>query len=250
VNVSCIARLTSAHSFNVGDAVHRHPPANGLGSNTSIQDSYNLALKVAYVLKGLAGPGILDTYTLERQPVGKQIVQRANDSWRINLNLFEALGMFEPELEKQVALFKLLGEDSPAGKVHRARLNSAFRMTRLQFSSLGAEMNLFYQSRSIYINNKPSESRLPEYTQDKDLYYTTGTLPGMRLPHTWVITQKLGKTVSTHDLARKGRFTILTGLGGKDTWSNTAPKVSVKKPGLEIAVFGVSWGQDYLDTDN
>jgi hypothetical protein len=51
--------------------------------------------------------------------------------------------MFEPELDKRVALLRLLDEDSPAGKEHRARLNGAFRLTRLQFSSLGAEMNLF-----------------------------------------------------------------------------------------------------------
>ena len=38
--------------FCMGDAVHRHPPSNGLGSNTSIQDAYNLAWKLAYVLKG------------------------------------------------------------------------------------------------------------------------------------------------------------------------------------------------------
>ncbi len=41
--------------FCVGDAVHRHPPSNGLGSNTSIQDSFNLAWKLAYVLKGQGG---------------------------------------------------------------------------------------------------------------------------------------------------------------------------------------------------
>lgn len=38
--------------FCLGDAVHRHPPSNGLGSNTCIQDAYNLAWKIAYVLKG------------------------------------------------------------------------------------------------------------------------------------------------------------------------------------------------------
>jgi len=32
--------------------VHRHPPANGLGSNTCIQDAFNLAWKISYVLKG------------------------------------------------------------------------------------------------------------------------------------------------------------------------------------------------------
>ena len=39
-------------SFCLGDAVHRHPPMNGLGSNTCIQDAFNLAWKIAYVEKG------------------------------------------------------------------------------------------------------------------------------------------------------------------------------------------------------
>ncbi len=40
--------------FCAGDAVHRHVASNGLGSNTSIQDSYNLAWKLAFVLRGRA----------------------------------------------------------------------------------------------------------------------------------------------------------------------------------------------------
>ena len=41
--------------FILGDAAHRHPPSNGLGSNTSIQDAFNLAWKIAMVEKELAG---------------------------------------------------------------------------------------------------------------------------------------------------------------------------------------------------
>ena len=45
-------RYRAGRVFCAGDAVHRHPPSNGLGSNTSIQDSYNLAWKLAAVLSG------------------------------------------------------------------------------------------------------------------------------------------------------------------------------------------------------
>jgi 2-polyprenyl-6-methoxyphenol hydroxylase-like FAD-dependent oxidoreductase len=44
--------LLTILSFCLGDAVHRHPPMNGLGSNTCIQDAFNLAWKIAYVEKG------------------------------------------------------------------------------------------------------------------------------------------------------------------------------------------------------
>ena len=45
-----------------------------------MQDAFNLAWKVAFVVKGYAGAGLLDSYTAERAPVGKQIVARANQS--------------------------------------------------------------------------------------------------------------------------------------------------------------------------
>ena len=74
--------LQPGRVFCAGDAVHRHPPSNGLGSNTSIQDCYNLAWKLAAVLRGQAGPSLLDTYSAERAPVAEQIVLRANKSSR------------------------------------------------------------------------------------------------------------------------------------------------------------------------
>ena len=65
VNHLSAERYSTGRVFCAGDAVHRHPPSNGLGSNTSIQDSYNLAWKLAMVLKGQAGAGLLDTYSAE-----------------------------------------------------------------------------------------------------------------------------------------------------------------------------------------
>jgi 2-polyprenyl-6-methoxyphenol hydroxylase-like FAD-dependent oxidoreductase len=52
VNDIVAEKYSRGRIFCLGDAVHRHPPANGLGSNTCIQDAYNLAWKVAYVIKG------------------------------------------------------------------------------------------------------------------------------------------------------------------------------------------------------
>src|SRR6185295_11548280 len=52
--------------FVAGDAAHIHSPAGAQGMNTGIQDGYNLAWKLALVLRGEAGPRILDTYNEER----------------------------------------------------------------------------------------------------------------------------------------------------------------------------------------
>lgn len=63
--------------FIVGDAAHLMPPNGGFGGNTGIHDAHNLAWKLALVLKGVAGEGLLDTYEAERKPVGKLTVEQA-----------------------------------------------------------------------------------------------------------------------------------------------------------------------------
>jgi 4-hydroxyisophthalate hydroxylase len=55
--------------FIAGDAAHSHPPYGGYGINTGFEDAVNLAWKLDAVLKGWAGPRLLDSYSLERQPV-------------------------------------------------------------------------------------------------------------------------------------------------------------------------------------
>ncbi len=58
-------------AFLVGDSAHTMPPFKAGGANTAIQSAHNLAWKLAAVLGGMAGPGLLDTYQDERHPVGR-----------------------------------------------------------------------------------------------------------------------------------------------------------------------------------
>jgi len=62
--------------FIAGDAAHIHPPTGGQGMNTGIQDAYNLAWKLALVVKGAARESLLDSYEAERRPVGAEVVAR------------------------------------------------------------------------------------------------------------------------------------------------------------------------------
>ena len=59
--------------FLTGDAAHIHPPTGGQGLNTSVQDAYNLAWKLAAVLAG-APDALLDTYEEERRPVAADVL--------------------------------------------------------------------------------------------------------------------------------------------------------------------------------
>ncbi|MFJ5533795.1 FAD-dependent oxidoreductase [Streptomyces sp. NPDC093261] len=63
--------------FLMGDAVHEMPPTGAFGSNTGIQDAHNIAWKVAAVLRGWAGPALLDSYETERRPVAQVTSARA-----------------------------------------------------------------------------------------------------------------------------------------------------------------------------
>ena len=74
---TCAERLREGRVFLAGDAAHVVPPNGGFGGNTGIQDAHNLAWKLAAVVKGEAGPALLDTYEAERLPLCELVVQQA-----------------------------------------------------------------------------------------------------------------------------------------------------------------------------
>ncbi|MFJ4776817.1 FAD-dependent oxidoreductase [Streptomyces sp. NPDC088762] len=71
-------RFSAGRVFLAGDAAHEMSPTGAFGSNTGIQDGHNLAWKIAAVLDGSAGIGLLDTYEAERLPVARATSERAS----------------------------------------------------------------------------------------------------------------------------------------------------------------------------
>lgn len=71
-------RFSEGHVFLAGDAAHRITPIGGTGMNTAIQDGYDLGWKLAWTLKGWAGPALLDTYEAERRPIAVANVTRSS----------------------------------------------------------------------------------------------------------------------------------------------------------------------------
>lgn len=60
--------------FIAGDACHTHSPKAGQGMNVSMQDAFNLGWKLAAVLRGLAAPELLRTYSDERRAVAQELI--------------------------------------------------------------------------------------------------------------------------------------------------------------------------------
>ena len=71
-------RYSAGRVFLAGDSAHEMSPTGAFGSNTGIQDAHNLAWKLAAVLSGSAGPGLLETYDAERRPVARATSERAS----------------------------------------------------------------------------------------------------------------------------------------------------------------------------
>jgi 2,4-dichlorophenol 6-monooxygenase len=206
--------------FCMGDAVHRHPPTNGLGLNMSIADAYNLGWKLALVLAGRAGAALLDSYSPERQPVGAQGVQRAITSLQEGAAVEAALG-YEPAQPAEAGWKALstLYEPGPAGDERRDALHKAIELSNYQFNAHGIELGYRYRSDAIADDGSPD----PTPARDPQLYYQPTTRPGARVPHARL--ERDGVPVSSLDLVDDLGFALLTGPGG-EAWTRPAAEAS------------------------
>ncbi len=240
VNNRYATHYSSGRVFCMGDAVHRHPPTNGLGSNTSIQDAYNLAWKLALVVNGNANPKLLDTYNVERAPVGRQIVERAIKSMESYGGIFEALRLLDVKDAAEVrASMDVLKTSTPEAAARREDLRKAIAAKNYEYNAHGVEMNRIYSSSAVV----PDGTAQPQPTQDSELYYYPTTFPGSRLPHVWL--QRDNQSVSTLDLVGKGRFTVLTGMGG-DAWRDAASDAE-QYFGITVDTYIIGPARDFTD---
>jgi len=241
VNNMYAAQMQKGRVFIAGDAAHRHPPSNGLGSNTSIQDSFNLAWKLALVVRGKASPSLLETYSVERAPVAKQIVTRANQSIAEFGPIFEALGMDGGvDHDKIQRNMDARCDASEAAEKQREALRKAIAFKKCEFDCHGVEMNQRYTSDAV-VSDGTSE---PAFERDRELHYAPTTWPGARLPHVWVFDRN-GLPHSTLDLTGRGNFTVLTGIGG-EAWVEAARQLGAELR-LEIATAVIGPRRDYED---
>jgi 2,4-dichlorophenol 6-monooxygenase len=234
INQAWATQYSSGRVFCGGDAVHRHPPSSGLGSNTSIQDAFNLAWKLAYVIKGWAKPSLLESYSQERAPVGERVVLRANQS-RVDYGPINEAFRTVGEADPVAAGLAKLTDTTADGVAAREALIAAIEFKNTEFNAQGIELNQRYESCAVVLDPEPEEWR-----RDPGLYLQATTRPGAKIPHVWLV-DRTGHKVSTLDVTGKGRLTLVTGLAG-GAWAAAVAKLDL--PFLDVLTIGAEGAAD------
>jgi 2,4-dichlorophenol 6-monooxygenase len=176
--------------FLVGDAAHRYPPSGGLGLNTGVGDSHNLAWKIAGVLQGWAWPGLLDSYHPEREHVAQINADFSADNAGKMFSIMLATGAIMPE-GMQPSF-----EQQRANPAIWAEIQQGIEDQRDHFDGL-----------ALHIGQHYGRSNAPDLRADDFQFSDVGA----RFPHTWLTVD--GERASSLDLLSATRFTFITREG-------------------------------------
>ncbi|MET9828022.1 FAD-dependent monooxygenase [Streptomyces sp. NPDC006385] len=97
------AQYRSGPCFLAGDAAHIHSPAGAQGMNTGIQDALNLGWKIALVCRGAAPEELLETYGIERAPVGRGVRRFTDRAFVIGTSPHPLLRLARARLAPHIA---------------------------------------------------------------------------------------------------------------------------------------------------
>ena len=171
--------------FLAGDAVHLVIPTGGLGMNSGVGDAIDLSWKLAAVLQGWGGPGLLTSYEIERRQIGDRNVaasrhaSRGRRAWR---------AMYQPNIR----------DNTPEGAETRAALTRVADVEQRKSNEMiGAELGYRYVGSPV-IWPEPGEGPEPNF-----MTYEPTSWPGARLPHLW-----LADGAALHDRIGDG-YTLL-----------------------------------------
>jgi 2-polyprenyl-6-methoxyphenol hydroxylase-like FAD-dependent oxidoreductase len=167
-----------------GDAAHLFTPLGGLGMNTGIGDVMNLCWKIAAVHQGWAGPRLMESYEVERRPIGVRNSQlgvrcaRVMDGWTMPRD-FEA-NSGQAHAFRQAFGVRIMQEDRP------------------QYLTVGIQLGERYEGSPVIW---PAGRPAPPDTWDR---YTPLARPGARAPHFWLspgraLYDELGKEFTALD---------------------------------------------------
>jgi 2-polyprenyl-6-methoxyphenol hydroxylase-like FAD-dependent oxidoreductase len=159
-------RYRDGRVFLAGDAAHLLWPKGGFGANTGIGDAVDLGWKLAAVLQGWGGPGLLDSYEIERRPVAVRNVSEASSNWTSDARLTP-----DPLLDRP---------DDVGAEARRITGDLIRQLRGREFRSIGVQLGHRYAASPICL---PDGTREPP---DEPDVYVPSTWPGCRAPHAWL----------------------------------------------------------------
>jgi 2-polyprenyl-6-methoxyphenol hydroxylase-like FAD-dependent oxidoreductase len=101
------SRFRDRRCFLLGDAAHVHSPVGAQGMNTGLQDAYNLAWKLALVVKGQANAALLDSYEEERVPVARRLLNTTDRGFRLVVSDSWLAGLFRTKILARIGAFAM-----------------------------------------------------------------------------------------------------------------------------------------------
>lgn len=156
--------------FLAGDAAHLFTPLGGLGMNTGIGDVMNLCWKLSAIHQGWGGPRLIDSYEIERHPIGTRNVglgircSKIMDSWTV-----------PPDFEA----------DTEAARNARAALGARVVVEDMpQYLTVGIQLGERYENSPIVCGDG---SASPPDSWDA---YTPSDRAGGRAPHVWLTKER------------------------------------------------------------
>ncbi|MDT0449132.1 FAD-dependent monooxygenase [Streptomyces hesseae] len=185
MNAFVAERFRHGRILLAGDAAHAVPITGGLGMNAGLSDAHNLCWKLAGVLNGWAGPGLLETYEAERHPVAHRTLQQAVANTQLMLRV-------QNRRREQLRS----GEAAP----ERVELPWSDRY----FAQLGLVLGVTYRSGAVLADGGGTDSDGGGTDSDSGTEYLPTAEPGRRLPHLWLTEHR-----STLDACGEW-FTLLT----------------------------------------
>jgi 2-polyprenyl-6-methoxyphenol hydroxylase-like FAD-dependent oxidoreductase len=207
-------RYGSDRVFIAGDAAHLTSPTGGFGMNMGIQDAVDLGWKLEGVINGWAGGDLLQSYEVERRPVGLRNVNEATGNLK---------RMLAPRDRRPAPLVFEPGE---AGDAARADFGQRYtEMMKREWFSPGIHLGYVYEKSPIIV---PDGTAPPP---DEVMTYTQTARPGSRAPHVWLAPDR-----STLDLFGRG-FVLLRFVpeaGNGDTLVDAASARGVPLSVVEI----------------
>lgn len=176
-------RFSDGRVLLAGDAAHAHPPNGGLGMNTGIQDAFDLGWKLAAMIGGWGGEGLLESYDTERRPASARAAEVSLQNYRRLISAEQRAEIYSP---------------TPDGEAARRAIGERLvEENEKSWHPVGVHLGYIYQPSPIVV---PDATPQPP---DDTFGYRPTAFPGARAPHVW-----LERGRSTLDLFGEG-FVLL-----------------------------------------